>query len=42
VDGERIFFKIEYYDRGIRYGADDPADPVQATRVMTIMLANEY
>jgi hypothetical protein len=42
VDGERFFFKIDYYDRDIRYGADDPANPVNTTRVMTIMFASEY
>lgn len=42
VDGEKFFFKIDYYDRDIRFGADDPADPEHTTRIMTIMLANEY
>lgn len=42
VDDEKFFFKIDYYDRDIRYGADDPSDPEHTTRVMTIMLANEY
>jgi hypothetical protein len=42
VEGKRIFAKIDYYDRDIRFGADDPADPEQTIRIMTIMLANEY
>jgi hypothetical protein len=42
VDGTEVFAKIDYYDRDIRYGADDPSDPDHTTRVMTIMLANEY
>jgi hypothetical protein len=42
VDGTEVFAKIEYYDRDIRYGADDPSDPDHTTRVMTIMLASEY
>jgi hypothetical protein len=42
VDGHELFFKIDYYDRDIRYGADDPSDPVHTTRVMTIMLREEY
>lgn len=41
-DGQRIFWKIDYYDRTLTYGSDDPADPSQTTRVLTIMLASEY
>jgi Protein of unknown function (DUF3768) len=42
VDGERYFFKIDYYDRDMRFGSDDPSDPEQTCRVMTIMRASEY
>jgi hypothetical protein len=42
VRGERYFAKIDYYDRDIRFGADDPSDEAQTTRVMTIMRADEY
>ncbi|MBB4200753.1 hypothetical protein GGD83_004582 [Rhodoblastus sphagnicola] len=41
-DGEKIFWKIDYYDLACEYGSDDPSDPAQTTRVMTIMRANEY
>lgn len=41
-DGEKIFWKIDYFDKSLEYGSEDPSDPAQTTRVMTIMLASEY
>lgn len=40
--GEKLFFKIDYYDRELTYGSEDPADASQTTRVITIMLASDY
>ena len=42
VEGERYWAKIDYYDRDVRYGADDPSDAAQTTRIMTIGHASEY
>ena len=41
-DGERIMWKIDYYDRDLRYYSDDPTDITKTIRVMTVMLAKEY
>ena len=40
--GHKFFFKVEYYDRRLKWGSDDPADPEKTTRVLTIMLAEDY
>lgn len=42
LDGTRLFWKIECYDPSCGYGSDDPADDAKTTRVMTVMLAEEY
>jgi hypothetical protein len=37
-----IFWKIDYYDRDLNNGSSDPADEAVTTRVLTVMLAEEY
>ena len=40
--GSDLLWKIDYYDREMRYGSSDPANAAHATRVLTVMLACEY
>ena len=41
-EGRKIIWKIDYYDKNLEFGSEDPANPEVTTRVMTVMLASEY
>jgi hypothetical protein len=38
---QKFVWKIEAFDKELRYGSKDPADPNKTTRVVTLMLAKE-
>lgn len=42
LEGEKVFFKFDYYDLALRQGSENPANEGCTHRVLTIMLANEY
>jgi hypothetical protein len=42
ADGHSIMFMIDYYDKAMTGHSPDPTDSSVTTRVITIMLAEEY
>lgn len=37
-----VLWKIDYFDKTLEFGSDDPADPQKTCRVLTLLLAEEY
>lgn len=42
VEGERVFWKFDYYSPDLCAGSDNPANEGLTHRVLTIMLTSEY
>jgi hypothetical protein len=42
ANGQKVFFKIDYFDKRLNMHSPDPSDPSVTERVITIMLAEEY
>ena len=42
VGSDKVFWKIDYYAKDLEHGSPDAADPAVTTRVLTVMLAEEY
>ena len=42
IEGKRVWFKIDCYDKNHEYGSLDPSDPSVTARVLTILLPEEY
>jgi hypothetical protein len=40
--GAKCFFKIDYYNKAMNGGSEDPADETKTCRVLTIMRVEEY
>lgn len=42
IDGQKVFWKLDYYDPTMIQGSENPANEALTHRVLTIMLASEY
>ena len=42
VEGVRVWWKVDLYDRDLRFGSERPDDPEVTVRVLTILLPEDY
>jgi len=42
INGDKVFWKIDYYDLAMKYHSPDAANSAVTHRVLTIMFAHEY
>lgn len=42
VAGTNLLWKIDYYDKTMKFASPDPADPEVTERVLTVMLPEEW
>ncbi|CAN1213584.1 DUF3768 domain-containing protein [Tumidithrix helvetica PCC 7403] len=42
LEGDLLFWKIDYYDLQLEMHSEDPSDSSKTHRVMSVMFANEY
>jgi hypothetical protein len=42
VNGHQFLWKIDYYNAQCLCASEDPSDPEKTTRVLTLMLAQDY
>jgi len=42
LDGQKLYFKIDYFDPDLKWHSADAANPACTHRVLTVMLASEY
>ena len=40
--GQKVFWKIDAYDENLEFGSEEPWNTEKTTRVLTVMLAEEY